>query len=86
MQLQAYEGYLEDGRFYPSRQPIRKMGKVRAILTILEEPIDDVSISQEESHTNWHNRLKTAITASMDEDLPDIVRSKDMRPPINFVD
>ena len=78
MQLQAFEGYLEDGRFYPSKQPIQKMGKVRAILTILEEPADDLSTSQAESYTNWHNRLKATIAASLDEDLPDITRSKDM--------
>ena len=86
MQLQAYEGYLEDGRFYPSKQPMRKMGKVRAILTILGEPVNDEVTPQEEHYAAWQNRIKAAIAASMDEDLPDFVRSKDMRPPISFVD
>ena len=86
MHLQTYEGYLENGRFYPTKQPMKKTGKVRAILTLLEEPTDDVSISQEEPYNVWQNRLKAAIAVSMDEDLPDIVRSKDMRPPISFAD
>ena len=86
MQLQAYEGYLENGRFYPSKQPMRKMGKVRAILTILEEPAEDAAPLQEESLTAWQDRLRAAIAASMDEELPDFVRGKEMRPPINFAD
>ena len=87
MQLQAYEGYLENDRFYPSKQPMRKFGKVRAILTILEDPANDKNVTQEEeSYAAWQMRLREAIEASKDEYLPDLVRSKDMRPPINFDD
>ena len=86
MQLQAYEGYLENGRFYPTRQPMKKTGRIRAILTLLEEPMDDISVSHEEPYSIWQSRLKAAIAASMDEDLPDFVRSKDMRPPISLAD
>ena len=39
MQVQAFEGYWENERFYPLGQPIRKPGKFRAILTLLDEPI-----------------------------------------------
>ena len=83
MQAIAYGGYLENGRFYPLRQPIRKQGKVRAILTVLDEPI---KVQTEDIYAAWHNQLKEAIAASMDEELPDIVRSKEVRPTINFAD
>ena len=86
MQLQAYDGYLENGRFYPSIQPMRKMGKVRAILTILEDSTGDESVPHDEPFAIWQNRLKAAVAASMDEELPEFVRSKEMRPPINFVE
>ena len=82
-QTVVYEGYVENGRFYPLKQPILELGKVRAILTVMNEPVNVIA---EDSYTAWHNRLKKAIADSMDEDLPDIPRLKDMRPPINFID
>ena len=84
MQIAAYEGYFENGRFFPLSQPVLETGKVRAILTVLDEPVKNELIQLDDSFVNWHNRLKRAITASMDEDLPDIIRSKELRPPVKF--
>ena len=84
MQAIAYEGYNENGKFVPFKQPIQKTGKVRAILTVLNEPVKDDYIQADDSFTTWHMRLKELIADSMDEELPDLVRSKVMRPPINF--
>lgn len=39
MNMQAYEGYLEDGRFYPIGQPVKIKGRHRVILTVLDEPV-----------------------------------------------
>ena len=39
--MQACEGYVEDGKFYPLGNVLRKSGKLRAILTILDEPIPE---------------------------------------------
>ena len=38
MQVQAFEGYWENERFYPFGKPIRKPGRTKAILTFLSEP------------------------------------------------
>ena len=39
MQVQSFEGYWENERFYPLGQSIRKSGRQKAILTFLGEPI-----------------------------------------------
>ena len=36
--LQAYEGYLDKGRFYPSGPSVRIQGRRRVIVTVLDEP------------------------------------------------
>ena len=36
--LQAYEGYIENGRFYPLGQPLDIQGRRRAIITVFDEP------------------------------------------------
>jgi hypothetical protein len=41
MQVQTFEGYWENGGFFPFNQPIRKQGRERAILTLLGEPAQD---------------------------------------------
>ena len=35
--LQAYEGYLEGGRFYPAGQPVNLQGRRRVIVTVMDE-------------------------------------------------
>jgi len=86
MRVQAYEGYWEHGQFYPLAPTVRKSGRTRAILTVLDEPAREEGSISEESHAIWHKRIKEAIALSMDEDLPDIIRAKDMRSPINLAD
>ena len=39
-------------------------------------------ISHNESLNAWHDRLKEAIALSMNENLPDLIRHKQMRSPI----
>ena len=36
--LQAYEGYLEKGRFYPLGPSVSIQGRRRVIITLLDEP------------------------------------------------
>ena len=86
MEVQAYEGYVEGGQFYPKEIPIRLTGRFRAVLTVLDVPIQanaDVS-----SRIEWLNRLEAEIALSSDEELPDwpFERSKEMRPPIDLAD
>lgn len=42
--------------------------------------------SAAESRLQWLSRLHTALDASMNEDMPSIVRGAEIRPPVNFVD
>ena len=41
MQVQAFEGYWENERFYPLGKPIRKTGRQKAILTFISEPVQE---------------------------------------------
>ena len=84
MQVQAFEGYWENGSFYSLGQPILITGRQRAILTLLNEPVREIQAIPNESRIVWLNRLNEAIENSMDEELPDIPRSREMRPPVNF--
>jgi hypothetical protein len=36
--MQAYEGYLENDRFYPIGNPLGLQGRRRVIVTVLDEP------------------------------------------------
>ena len=37
--MQAYEGYLEDGRFCPIGQPVNLAGRRRVVVTVVEEAV-----------------------------------------------
>ena len=65
--LQAYEGYLEKGRFYPIGQQINKQGRCRAIITLLNEPTP----KQDETPkaAAWREFFET-VNAS-DEEIPE---------------
>ena len=39
--MQAYEGYYENGHFYPVGQTMRITGRRRAFITILDEPAQE---------------------------------------------
>ena len=86
MQIQAYEGYVEDGRFYPREIPIHQTGRFRAVLTVLDVPAQ--SNTSTSSRLEWLNRLETAVAFSSDEALPDwpFEGSKEMQPPIDLTD
>ncbi|MCL2020366.1 MAG: hypothetical protein FWG70_11530 [Oscillospiraceae bacterium] len=39
--MQAYEGYLENGRFTSLDMPTRMVGRRRVIMTVLNEPVQN---------------------------------------------
>ena len=86
MQAQAYEGYVEGGQFYPKEIPLRLTGRFRAVLTVLDVPVQ-ANINPS-SRMEWLNRLEAAVALSTDEELPDwpFERSKEMRPPLDLAD
>ena len=86
MQAQAYEGYVEGGQFYPKEIPIRLAGRFRAVLTVLDVPVQ--ATTNPSSRMEWLNRLEAAVALSADEELPDwpFERSKKMHPPLDLAD
>ena len=99
--MQAYEGYLENGRFYPIGQSMKIQGRQRVILTVLGESAqkdsgvifeefdryaEKAKSEEQELRAAWLKRLDEAIKFSLDEDLPDIQRSTLMRDPTNLTD
>jgi hypothetical protein len=36
--MQAYEGFFENGQFYPIGQPVNLLGRRRVVLTVFDEP------------------------------------------------
>ena len=74
MQAQAYEGYFENGQFYPAEQTVRTPMRLRAVLTVLD-PIDDSVINErKESARKWLDELngvlRTATTELNEENFP----------------
>jgi hypothetical protein len=54
--VQVYEGYVENGNFYPINKLIRLPERKRAIITILDEPalkdrltMQDITLASEDS-------------------------------------
>ena len=63
MQVQAYEGYIEGGQFYPKEKPINLAGRFRAVLTILDiPPLEDTS-------TDWADELVNMVKKDTSEKL-----------------
>jgi len=75
--LQAYEGYFEKGRFYPIGASLSVQGRRRAILTMLDDPLDGKT-------DTWAELDK--IVAEMDEKprVEDFPRCKLGRKIIDF--
>ena len=84
MKAQVYEGYVEGGQFYPRETPISLTGRFKAILTVLDLPIQTETTAS--ARMDWLNRLETAVALSADEELPDwpFERSKEMSPPLDL--
>jgi|GEM_PF-930691 len=83
------EAYCDEGKFIPF-QPVRIPNGRRAIITILDSPIqdaNDVTVS-DESRMEWLKRLSEARELAKDEHLPSwpFERSKELRPPIDLSD
>ncbi len=66
--MQAYEGYWENGQFYPVGQTTKTPGRLRAFLTILDEPIKQTEPKVTGAFWEEHHRLADAA-AQEDKDL-----------------
>jgi len=66
--LKAYEGYFEDGQFFPLGAPINITKRRRVILTVLDE---DVSVGSETTQAAALRDFFDAVNAS-DEKIPEV--------------
>ena len=82
MQVQAYEGYVEGGQFYPKEKSINLTGRFRAVLTVLDIP------TQEDTSTDWADDLLRMVKEDTSEKLrmEDFPRMEFEREPIVFHD
>ena len=69
MQVQAFEGYWENGTFYSLGQPVRATGRQRAILTLLDEPAREIKTSPSESRIEWLERLEKNNEKAVEEEI-----------------
>jgi len=86
--MQAVKGYIENGRFYPTGKLSQSPGRIKAVLTILDEPAEAIAENNEDHklRMDWLNRLSSAIKFSQDEEFPDITRSQFIKEPIKLTD
>jgi hypothetical protein len=68
--MQTYEGYYEEGRFYPIGQMSGLSGRRRVLITILDEPEHDNATARRLSAIDG---FFAAIDAS-EEDVPEFER------------
>ena len=70
--LRAYEGYLEQGRFYPTGPPVSIQGRRRVIITVLDEPErDDETVRRLAALDKFF-----ADVEANDEEVPEFERLK----------
>jgi len=62
--MESYEGFYEDGRFYPVGQTINIKGRRRVKLTVVEEPIAEQS---ETSQAAAWREFFEAVNSSSEE-------------------
>ena len=88
--MRTIEGYLEKGRFYPIGHTGEIRGRRRVLVTVLNDNIaqvlDNDKANKRAAREAWLKRLEAAVDAAQDEDFPDIIRDKTMRPPVIFYD
>jgi len=83
--MQAYEGYIENGRFHPTGLLANIAGRRRAILTVLDEPL---KMPVENNEKTFWSDFKNLIAQSADEELreEDFPRAHFGREIVDFTD
>ena len=70
--MQTYEGYVEDGRFFPIGSGLSVAGRRRAFVTILNEPArDDETVRRLDALDKFFAEIETS-----DEKVPEFERLK----------
>ena len=85
MQVQSFDGIWENGNFSSLGLPIRKKGKQRAILTLLDEPIRDSKINAADSPIEWLTQMDEDLEISLEEEMPDFTPRQPIRKPHGII-
>ena len=91
LSVQTIKSYYDDGKFVPF-EPVSIPKGSHVIITVLDFPTPVLpTVSKDDTAAgttlnSWLNRLHAARTASMNEEVTYIPRSKEIRPPINLTD
>ena len=85
MQAHAYEGYFEDGQFYPNDPLVRLPGRFKAVLTVvLEKPLQETPT---DSSLEWLDELHRLLDETSEEPklrMEDFPRMDFGREPLTF--
>ena len=81
--MQAVKGYVENGQFYPMGAVALLPGRTKAVLTILDEPIE---IFMPENELDFWKNLDRLIDEAADEAMPDFPRLNFGRELITFAE
>jgi hypothetical protein len=65
MQAQAYDGYVENGQFYPKNTIMGLPGRLRAVLTVLDVPVAETTTNP----VAWLDEFNRLLAESGDEKL-----------------
>lgn len=81
----ACEGYVENGQFHPTGTLTRTPTRMRAFLTVLDEPIKSRSSKIEDVMAFWKNfDMQAAASANEEMYVEDFPRMNFGREPIAF--
>ena len=65
--MQAIKGYVENGQFHPLGAVARLPGRIKAVLTILDEPIE---VTRQESELDFWKKIDRLVDEAADEPMP----------------
>ncbi|MCL2198760.1 MAG: hypothetical protein FWB80_07540 [Defluviitaleaceae bacterium] len=69
--MQAVKGYVENGQFFPLGTVMQLPGRIKAVLTVLDEPAE---VGKTENELDFWRRIDSLVDEATSEKLPDFPR------------
>ena len=79
--MQAVKGYIENGQFFPIGTVVQLPGRIKAVLAILDEPVEVWGL---ESEMDFWRGIDRLVDDAADEEMPDFPRLNFGRELITF--
>ena len=73
--MQAVKGYVENGQFHPLGAVALLPGRIKAVLTILDEPSEIPADKEKAERLEWLRKFDEACKEAASEDMPDFPRA-----------